>query len=175
MRIAYDKTDVDWLPTPNRVLWRLGVRPPMTLVTASYALIRHQDKVLVARHRTRGWDIPGGHLDPGEGGEAGAIRETKEETGATIGHLRFFAHQKVELFGSKPVDYGYPHPISYQMLFLAEVIEEGVFAEEEDMVERAFWTKDEALAGLRWSQRYRTLFKTGLLLLFEEQNAAVGN
>jgi len=35
------------------------------------------------RHPTRGWELPGGHVEPGEDPEAALLRELKEETGLT--------------------------------------------------------------------------------------------
>ena len=37
--------------------------------------------VLFVEHPTRGWEIPGGHLEEGETPEEAMIRELKEETG----------------------------------------------------------------------------------------------
>ena len=39
------------------------------------------------------WDIPGGTLEDGEDPAAGAIRETKEETGLDISGLKLFFHK----------------------------------------------------------------------------------
>ena len=37
--------------------------------------------VVFLKHPTRGWEIPGGHLEPGESPEQALIREVLEETG----------------------------------------------------------------------------------------------
>ena len=43
--------------------------------------------VLFVEHPTRGWEIPGGHLEEGETPEEAMIRELKEETGL-VGEIR---------------------------------------------------------------------------------------
>lgn len=50
-----------------------------------YAVIasRYQNQWIFVRHREREtWEIPGGHIEPGETPDEAATRELKEETGA---------------------------------------------------------------------------------------------
>ncbi len=52
----------------------------------AYAVIiaRHEGKLLWCRHEDRDtWEIPGGHIEPGESALAAAHRELQEETAAS--------------------------------------------------------------------------------------------
>ena len=51
-----------------------------------YAVIiaKHEGKLLWCRHKERDtWEVPGGHIEPGETAIEAAARELQEETGAT--------------------------------------------------------------------------------------------
>lgn len=54
--------------------------------TAGHVLIFPfwQGKLVFTRHRTRGIELPGGKVEPGETSIGAAIRETYEETGAIL-------------------------------------------------------------------------------------------
>jgi len=58
---------------------------PPAGVAQAYAVIiaRHEGRLLWCRHETRDtWEVPGGHIEPGESALAAAHRELQEETAA---------------------------------------------------------------------------------------------
>lgn len=47
------------------------------------------------------WDVPGGHVEPGESGRAALVREIDEELGVTVREAR--EHDRVHVPGDDPV------------------------------------------------------------------------
>lgn len=74
------RTDVPWLP-PNSTytLYLRDRAPDPRLITSVHGFSFIQDKLLMINHNIRGWDIPGGHLEPGETAERALERELLEE------------------------------------------------------------------------------------------------
>ena len=75
-------------PNYMKIAWhglvspRMGKREP---IAVSQAVILSEQRVLLAvRRDLRGWELPGGHLQPGESSEEGLIREVHEETGLDV-------------------------------------------------------------------------------------------
>lgn len=46
------------------------------------------DRFLVVEHKERGWELPGGHVEPGESPLEGARREWQEETGLPLARVQ---------------------------------------------------------------------------------------
>ncbi|KIH99474.1 dGTPase [Streptomonospora alba] len=72
-------------PSLNGAAVHLG-RLPERHDSVVCLLFRGERPVLV-RHRSRAWEFPGGHAEPGEGIEATARREAREEAGADLGEV----------------------------------------------------------------------------------------
>jgi ADP-ribose pyrophosphatase YjhB (NUDIX family) len=59
---------------------------PEPVFVSSVALIamNSDGQILATRHKSRGWDIPGGHVEMNESVETALAREVHEEAGATF-------------------------------------------------------------------------------------------
>lgn len=63
-----------------------------------------KDNVVLTRHHRRGWEMPGGKVEPGETPEEAAVRELFEETGGRAVHVRQLAQYVIEpLDGSEAI------------------------------------------------------------------------
>jgi hypothetical protein len=65
----------------------------------------------LGKHKTRGWDVLGGHVDKGEAPDVAAAREIKEEAGRdiTIADLELFGYERlVETGPRRSLKHPYP-------------------------------------------------------------------
>ncbi|HSA52087.1 MAG TPA: NUDIX domain-containing protein [Yinghuangia sp.] len=113
---------VPWIPVPHRLDLVVGAGVPVAHeVTSAFVFVRDVcDRVLLTRvdRPGRGWDVPGGHIEPGESPHAAAARELAEEAGLAVAAegLTPFGGQRITLLGAAPPGYRYPGR-SYQAAF----------------------------------------------------------
>lgn len=151
--------DVPGIPAPNEVSLLLddGL-PPEHLVTSALGLFFLDGRLLMPRLVSRGWDIPGGHVEPGESPEETVRREVLEETGAQVDALCILGHQKIVIHAPRPEGYKYPYPVSFQVFYCGTVTELMRFAPTPEVHERRLFSPEEARE-LAWVQANRPLFE----------------
>ncbi|GAX89887.1 NUDIX hydrolase [Effusibacillus lacus] len=76
---------------------------PVHRQPAGYVLVMpfYQGRLILTKHRRRGWEVPGGTVEPKEMPIQAAIRETYEETGAEIDAIEWIG--QYEIVGEKPI------------------------------------------------------------------------
>jgi 8-oxo-dGTP diphosphatase len=156
--------NIVWLPQPNEGQLVLTSQfPPQELITTALAVAFAGDRLLMTDLRSRGWDIPGGHVEPDEQPEETVRREVSEETGATLETLHLLGYQRLRLLGPQPAGYRYPYPDCYQVFYWAQVGSLGNFLPTAETQGHSLFTPMEART-LAWVQRHQGLYEAALEL-----------
>ncbi len=159
LRVDHNLT---WLPEPNESLIALTSQlPPLELISTALVVAFDGDRLLMTELVSRGWDIPGGHIEQGEHPEATVHREVLEETGATLGELHLLGYQRLRLLGPAPSAYAYPYPDCYQVFYRGQVISLPDFLPTQEARSRALFPPAEART-LAWVRFMRELYEAAL-------------
>lgn len=157
------KQNLDFMPCPNEYHLILdNALPPQALITAALGLIFDGDRFLMTRLNARGWDIPGGHIEPGESPRTAVIREIYEETAVHVRDLQLFAYEKFVVHGSIPEGYQYPCPVSYQVFYLGHVATFDPFTPTSETQARKLFTPEETRQ-TEWGNRGSVLYEAALV------------
>jgi 8-oxo-dGTP diphosphatase len=127
-------------------------------VTTVHGFFLDGDKLLLVKHRTRGWEVPGGHVDTGESVEVAMRRELQEEAQMKCGKINCLGYLKKIALEDAPLNCDYPHPLSYCVFFSARVAEKMPFLGDSSIVDARFFTFDEATA-IPWITSYSEYFE----------------
>ena len=150
--------NVGFLPLPNAVEIVLDDQESDRLLTATAFVVPvFQDgSVMMASNVRRGIEIPGGHVDPWETLQEGAIRECFEEVGCTVSDIKPLGYLRMTCHGSAPENYRYPFPISYQQFYYAVVEEIFPYVENDECLTPVRLTGHHLLSHPRASVRLFT-------------------
>ena len=115
-------TNITWLPANSTIdiINTNAIKNEYGKSTSVFSFIFNQDKsqILLLEHanKIRGYDVPGGHIDPGETISIALHREIMEETGAIVKNEKIIGIQLIKK--DKPED-KYPDLISNQVFFVS--------------------------------------------------------
>lgn len=161
-RILQVKQNLSWLPQPNESRIVLSSHlPPREMIATALVLAFESDRLLQTHLVARGWDIVGGHIEPGESPEEAARREAYEEAGARLRELHLLGYQQLRLLGPQPASYRYTYPESYQVFYWARIEALDEFTPTAEARERALFAPDEA-RNLPFVQTLRELYLAAL-------------
>lgn len=137
-----------WDDNQSWELHQSSKMPDLTTCTAVYclAILPETNKIVLTRNH-RGWEMLGGHIEPGETVEQALLRECLEEGGFTPEHYQLFGYRQIA--AKRPVPHNqkegsfYPFPHGYIPHFIAvstlplqkpsgvEIVESRAFSLEE--------------------------------------------
>lgn len=161
MKIIREEKDVKGLPTPNETQSVLtDVLPRRELITCSFVLAFQEDALLLTNLNERGWDIPGGHIEPGETPIEAMIRELYEETGAIIDSPQVLGYERIRLY-NKPENYKYPYPDSYMVFYWARIIRLDEFQHTFESNGRGLFGPEDACK-VAWVKENPAFYEEGL-------------
>ncbi len=138
--------DLPWLSKPNQGrIYLTDELPAPELWGTAFGFVFNADNILLIRLKKRGWDIPGGRIDPGETPAQAALREVHEEACARVQVEELIGIQEVELFGPKPDGQRWPYPVTTQIFFKCRLETLEPFHKNSESSERRFFSPSEAL------------------------------
>lgn len=144
-KILKTERNISWLPQPNESQIVLSSRlPPREIIATALVLAFDGDRLLQTKLAARGWDIVGGHIEPGESPEEAVRREAYEEAAAKLRELHLLGYQRLCLLGPRPDTYHYPYPDSYQIFYWAHIETLDNFTPTEEALERSLFALAEA-------------------------------
>jgi 8-oxo-dGTP pyrophosphatase MutT (NUDIX family) len=142
----YSKSDVLYLPQPNHVEFlKDSALTPLDLTPTAFMVPLMADgSVVMAQNRRRGLEFPGGHIDPGESSCAAAHRETVEETGYWVSHIKALGYLIQTCEAPAPEGYRYPWPISFQQFYTGDVMSSKPYVENDECLAPVVLSRSEA-------------------------------
>jgi 8-oxo-dGTP diphosphatase len=127
------------------------------LVSVAALVTNEKDEILLVKSPWRGWEYPGGLIEPGESFEAALRREVREESGVEIEITGFVGICKNVERNIVNIDFTARY-VSGELTTSEESTEVGWFTEEEAMEIITFPLTKKRLANMRSGDRTVHLF-----------------
>lgn len=139
--------NIPWMPQPHEGrLYITDALPPVEICGTAFGFAFEGDRMLVTRLKERDWDIPGGHLEPGETPQQAALREVWEEAYARVEIIDLVGIQELEILGPRPQNHRYAYPLNAQIFFRCKILELAAFEGNFESTERSLFSPDQVRA-----------------------------
>lgn len=159
MQVIVVQRNIPYAPAPNEARIILSDQlPPLELITSAFAFVFDKNRFVMTHLVSRGWDVPGGHREPGEAPIETAKRELLEEAGAEAEHLKLLGYQEIRIDAPKPEGYPHPYPQSYQVFYCGRVGRLYPFAGTKETYGRGLFGPEEAMR-IEWVKNNRELYE----------------
>jgi 8-oxo-dGTP diphosphatase len=133
--------DIPWMPPSSEGrLYITDELPPLEICGTAFGFAFEGDRLLVTRLIRRGWDIPGGHIEPGEMPAQTAIREVWEETYVRVEIIDLIGIQELEIRGPRPENHRRAYPVNVQVFFRCRILEQAPFHLNLESLKRGLFT-----------------------------------
>ncbi|RLQ93203.1 NUDIX hydrolase [Falsibacillus albus] len=138
-------TYVNWGGHPIKLTWIPSKSlPNLEKVTSVHGYCFHEGKLLLVLIKDRGYNVPGGHIEPGESPEATLLREAHEE-GYVKGNSSFIGMLEVSHEENPHFDPLGKYPlIGYQLFYRMDIDEVLPFQREYESIAR-IWVEPDQL------------------------------
>lgn len=162
----FSSTETYWgVDRSTRVIFEPGHEVPVQdSVTSCFVFAIVEGNLLVMVRPTRGWGLPGGHLEPGETPEECARREMSEEAAVDLGELSLVGWWRAKKEFSSAHNEKYPNE-ALQLLYVAEVTSVNQFNPEHEVSERAFVPFEKVADYHSNFERFESVLKYGMSFL----------
>ncbi|MFD0715670.1 NUDIX domain-containing protein [Paenibacillus sp. GCM10027626] len=139
-------TAVDWGGHHVKLTWLPSTTlPDLKYVTSVHGVCILDGKVLLARVASRGFNLPGGHIEEGETPEETLIRECMEEGYVKCDSISFLGMIRVSHEENPLFDPNGKYPlIGYQLFYRTRVVEYLPYKRENECLAR-IWVEPEEI------------------------------
>ena len=155
-----------WIPYKNKVDFYVGQRvdfdAPVTTVHGFF--FNDEGKLLLVKHKKRGWEIPGGHVEANEACEAAISRELYEEAQMYAEDLYVLGYLRKIALEDRPESCTYPYPLSYCIFYAAIISKSEAFFGDSSIIDFQFINVQESRK-YSWIQSYDVYLEEALKVL----------
>jgi 8-oxo-dGTP diphosphatase len=157
-------TYVNWGESIIKLTWVSDLKlPPRQLITSVHGFCFHENKLMLVNLNHRGWDFPGGHLEPGESADEGFKREVLEE-GYVSGECKQLGYIIVDHTNNSNWSESSKYPkVGYQVFFRMDITHIHEFQAQYESAERIFINPDTVKDYYQdWHELYEEILKCSL-------------